>query len=231
MNVPMMADNPFPIISTLCSPKSVHIALHSTKINKTYVYHIVRNDNNHNWSVFHINEKSRIWIGGYDVDFNFFPTHPENEKPPDYLYIRMFRSLLKRLQAQDVPKTLRFYKNPYCVKCGQLLYTKESIERGYGPVCWASENKTNKKEAIMQKDKKVEQLRMEFVPEQKSEVRLRVEKELEELNTRLEKLRAFIKSEKFSQMRGVQKFALLDQQNAMSLYKSALQRRLINWED
>ena len=83
----------------------------------------------------------------------------------------------------------------------------------------------------MQKDKKVEQLRMEFVPEQKSEVRLRVEKELEELNTRLEKLRAFIKGEKFSQMRGVQKFALLDQQNAMSLYKSALQRRLINWED
>lgn len=59
----------------------------------------------------------------------------------------------------------------------------------------------------------------------------RVEKELEELEERLTKLKAFVLTEVFSKLSKTQQILLLTQIDIMTSYQHCLRCRLLFWED
>lgn len=51
--------------------------------------------------------------------------------------VKMFGAFLEVMfNKEPWPEKCKFYKSNHCLKCGKLLTTPESIERGYGPGCW-----------------------------------------------------------------------------------------------
>jgi hypothetical protein len=38
----------------------------------------------------------------------------------------------------EFPPSFHFYHEGKCAKCGRQLTTPESIDRGFGPICWNS---------------------------------------------------------------------------------------------
>jgi hypothetical protein len=47
----------------------------------------------------------------------------------------VFKRLWDGLEDGEIPDGLTVYKSNVCCRCGRLLTTPESIERGIGPVC------------------------------------------------------------------------------------------------
>ena len=44
--------------------------------------------------------------------------------------------LIDRLRRGELPATVEFWSSGACGRCGRLLTTPESVERGIGPECW-----------------------------------------------------------------------------------------------
>lgn len=43
----------------------------------------------------------------------------------------------KITKKEELPAIIKFHHAGYCGKCGRLLTTPESVESGYGPVCFS----------------------------------------------------------------------------------------------
>ena len=53
--------------------------------------------------------------------------------------VKMFAAFMDVMfDKEPWPETCIFHKSKHCLRCGKLLTTTESIERGYGPECWAA---------------------------------------------------------------------------------------------
>lgn len=59
---------------------------------------------------------------------------------PDSTVNRAFAWFWNKIKFNNpsFPESFHFYHEGRCAKCGRKLTTPESIERGFGPVCWNS---------------------------------------------------------------------------------------------
>lgn len=115
--------------------------LYSAKLDKRVTYRVERDrinagkffvkrlygpENNHDYRLFAI-----LLLH----DTKLFPVKGSFSQSTDHY--RMFSYFLKIAEdpATDWPETCHFYPSGRCARCGRLLTTPESIERGLGPEC------------------------------------------------------------------------------------------------
>jgi len=58
----------------------------------------------------------------------------------DSIVNKAFTWFWNKIKSETIslPKSFHFYHEGRCGKCGRKLTTPESIERGFGPICWDS---------------------------------------------------------------------------------------------
>lgn len=74
---------------------------------------------------------------GFMRDAGRYQTSSKACRPRSHVAHRVVEFLLKELQRNALHSKLSFFHEGKCAKCGKPLTNPESIERGFGPGCWA----------------------------------------------------------------------------------------------
>lgn len=112
--------------------------LYSSKKELRYTYKINR-ENNRQWYTCSVlygsnNETDYRHMGVFScANMLLMPLHIT-----DSWHFKMLKQFLQFIyNNEELPVTCMFYPSNNCAKCGKKLTTPESIERGFGPKCWA----------------------------------------------------------------------------------------------
>jgi len=115
--------------------------LYSSKIDKRYTYK-VRKDKHCTGRYFvdvlfgQDNTQDYRFLGWfYDGDYDMFSSIKACTTREDIRY-RMIDKFLDFVRDEQYPATCVVYPSGRCARCGRLLTTPESIERGLGPECY-----------------------------------------------------------------------------------------------
>ena len=118
--------------------------IRSTKIDKRFTYKIRRDKNNKDRFFAMVmfgsdNEKDYRFLGWFYRD-NWTLKHSGKSCDTDKSErFQMLKYFLQFICDNHIPETCEFFPSGNCGRCGRLLTTPESIERGIGPECWAKE--------------------------------------------------------------------------------------------
>jgi hypothetical protein len=79
-----------------------------------------------------------------DSDFSFRLTKGSKLKE-DTTCVMAFMVFLNNLQKNYITPNMNFYHMGYCGRCGRVLTTPSSVDRGIGPYCATIPDKTKSK--------------------------------------------------------------------------------------
>lgn len=114
-----------------------YVTLRSQKTGNRYTYRIVKRDDGMTFVSYLAgsdNRKDYIYLGMIVGDLKFTPTA---KSPPEGDPHRAFRYAWRNLVLkQRIAPDLEIWHEGRCGRCGRMLTTPESIERGFGEDCW-----------------------------------------------------------------------------------------------
>lgn len=116
----------------------------STKVDKRYTYKVKKDkkdENNERYFV-HVmfgadNTKDYRFLGWFYINSMDLMHSGKSSCTKTDLRFSMFLYFLKMLDMGVLKETCEFYPSGRCGRCGRILTTPESIERGIGPECYA----------------------------------------------------------------------------------------------
>jgi hypothetical protein len=117
--------------------------LYSKKLDKRYTYKITQDKKNKERYFCKVlfgpdNTNDYRYIGLFYKDNLSLRTSSAAHIPhtaPQFVMLQYFLAILNG--DYPWPETCEYYPSNRCGKCGRLLTTPESIQRGIGPECWA----------------------------------------------------------------------------------------------
>lgn len=123
--------------------------LYSSKINRRHTYKICKDEQNSNrYSVYVLygqdNTEDYKFVGvfyvgsGYSPNYKLLGTVKNIEMLDDVRFI-MMKHFLRFVRDGEFLDTCSIIPSRKCARCGRLLTTPESIERGLGPECYIKE--------------------------------------------------------------------------------------------
>lgn len=80
------------------------------------------------------NERGYTYMGAFRQGQNLHTTKA-SKVGEDAQSFKVFRWVYAKLHEEGLPKSVEFWHEGRCGRCGRRLTVPESIERGIGPVC------------------------------------------------------------------------------------------------
>lgn len=137
-------------ISHILKPEAVETALTagnailtfvSTETGEYFTYQVTKAEDKELWFVKVLtsgdNQAGYTYMGSmfYLLDKLTFRTTGKSKISDDALSVKVFDWVLRKLENPSVLAKMEISHAGYCLRCGKLLTTPESIESGFGPYC------------------------------------------------------------------------------------------------
>lgn len=114
--------------------------LYSTKIDKRYTYRVKKDKGNEHRFFVEVmfgpdNTADYRFLGWFYDDNMTLKSSQKSCVDEKDMRFRMFKAFLEFVVFDEYPDSCKMYPSGHCARCGRLLTTPESIERGLGPEC------------------------------------------------------------------------------------------------
>lgn len=111
------------------------------KTKNKLTFHVTKPKENSPWFIWATNKKGKYCFLGTIFQrtegIKYYWGWKKGRFTEDSIINKSFEYLLKKMLTDSLPKSLTFYHDGKCGRCGRRLTDPKSIKRGFGPYCFS----------------------------------------------------------------------------------------------